>query len=45
MNSTHKLRVINFMACPSNEVCGIGVDKGRLEFTPTLLRKIDEKTL
>jgi len=24
------------MACPSNEVCGIGVDKGRLEFTPPI---------
>jgi hypothetical protein len=47
MNSTHKLRVIKFMACPlkgplnvmacpSTEVCGIGVKEGRLEFTPPI---------
>ena len=45
MNSTHKLRVINFMACPSTEVCGIGTEKGRLDSVPTLLRKMNEKTI
>jgi hypothetical protein len=37
MNSTYKLHVIKFMACPSNEVCGIwGKATGDLNLTPSI---------
>jgi len=37
MNSTYELHVIKFMACPSNEVCGIwGKVKGDWILTPSI---------